>query len=151
MEMLMEGTAVAWWMWMIFGLALLVFELMTPGGFFVFFFGVAALLIGFLDLIGLHMPLALQGILFAAASVVSILVFRKPLMERFHYKMPKGKVDSMVGETAKAMDTIPSGGYGKAELRGTAWSVQNIGDITIPQAGRCKVEKVEGLTLLVRG
>jgi len=147
----LDATTISWWMWMILGLVLLVFELMTPGGFFIFFFGVAALLVGFLDLLGLHMPLALQGLLFSAAAVVSILAFRKPLMERFHYKMPKGKVDSMIGETAKAMDEIPLGGFGKVELRGTAWSVQNVGDSAIPRDGRCQVDKVEGLTLHVRG
>ena len=145
----MEAT-VAWWMWMILGLILLALEVMTPGGFFIAFFGVAALVIGALDLVGLAMPFGIQCLLFAALSVVSIVLFRKPLLERFEHRMPHGKVDSLVGETAMAMSEIAAGAFGKAELRGTSWNAHNIGEESIARAGRCRVIKVEGLTLHVR-
>ena len=33
----------AWWTWILFGLALLVVEMLTPGGLFALFFGLSAL------------------------------------------------------------------------------------------------------------
>jgi len=32
-----------WWLWVLLGLGLLTFEVLTPGGFFALFFGLAAL------------------------------------------------------------------------------------------------------------
>jgi membrane protein implicated in regulation of membrane protease activity len=59
-------------------------------------------------------------------------------------------VDSYIGETAHAVDAIEVNGVGKVELRGTSWSARNVGATPLPAGGRCMVEKVEGLTLLVR-
>ena len=47
MEALMD---MLWWHWIAFGLVLAGFEMLTPGGFFVVFFGVGALLVGLLQL-----------------------------------------------------------------------------------------------------
>ena len=41
-----------WWMWIVLGLALLMLEMATPGGFYFIFFGASALLVGVLDLVG---------------------------------------------------------------------------------------------------
>ncbi len=48
------------WIWLILGLVLLAGELLTPGGFFIIFFGVGALAVGVLRLAGLEMPLWLS-------------------------------------------------------------------------------------------
>ena len=44
----MEGWATAWWFWVLLGFLLLFLELVTPTGFFLLFFGVAAVLVGLL-------------------------------------------------------------------------------------------------------
>ena len=36
----------AWWLWLVLGLALLASEAFTPGTFFVFFFGLSAIAVG---------------------------------------------------------------------------------------------------------
>ena len=41
-----------WWLWEVLGLALAAIELATPGGFFVIFFGISAIVIGALVLAG---------------------------------------------------------------------------------------------------
>jgi len=145
-----ESMSVVWWMWLVLALVLMALEVLTPGGFFVFFFGAGAMLVGLIDLMGLHMSLPAQGVLFVGASVGSILVFRKPMQELFQLRGAKGNVDSLVGETAQAMEDIPVAGIGKAELRGAAWNVRNIGDKPIPRSSRCRVESVDGLTLNIR-
>jgi membrane protein implicated in regulation of membrane protease activity len=38
----------AWWLWLLGGIALLGVEVLTPGGFYVMFFGVGALVVGLL-------------------------------------------------------------------------------------------------------
>ena len=42
----------SWSFWVVFGLGLLVFEILTPGGFFTVFFGVAAFVIAALSAAG---------------------------------------------------------------------------------------------------
>lgn len=146
----MEPLTLAWWMWMIAGIALLAIEMLTPGGFFTLFFGAGAMAVGILGLAGWQPSVPVQGLIFLAVSIVSLLLFRKPLLERFQNTMPKGKIDSLVGETAVAMEEIPAGGLGKAELRGSSWSARNLGDEPIQLKQRVRVIRIDGLTLDVR-
>jgi membrane protein implicated in regulation of membrane protease activity len=145
-----DAFALAWWVWLLIGLALIAWELAAPGGFFLLFFGVGGVAVGLLDLLGVHLGWALQSLSFVAISLACIVLFRKPLRARFQ-RMPTQKVDSIVGETAQALEDIPVDGIGKAELRGSSWSAHNIGGAPITRSTRCRVERVEGLTLHVRG
>jgi inner membrane protein len=146
----MEPVSVAWWMWLLAGIALLGIEILTPGGFFIIFFGAGALAVGLLALVGWQPGVPVQGLVFLALSVISLLLFRKPLMERFQRSIPQKQVDSLVGETAVALEEIPAGGMGKAELRGSSWTARNLGDTPIQQKQRVRVERIDGLTLDVR-
>lgn len=140
----------SWWAWLVVGLVLFLLEAATPGGFFLVFFGAGAVLVGLLSLLGVQLSFEWAGVLFVAISTIALLLFRKPLLARFQRGIPKGKVDSMVGETAKALDDIAAGAIGTAELRGSSWTAHNVGDTTIARMARCRVERVEGLTLHVR-
>jgi membrane protein implicated in regulation of membrane protease activity len=60
------------------------------------------------------------------------------------------EVDTLVGETAVIIEEIPSRGVGKAEMRGTSWSAHNISEQSLARGQRCRVERVEGLTIYVR-
>src|SRR5262245_6385780 len=101
----------AWWIWVLAGLVLLGLELATPGGFFLAFFGVAALVVGGLTAAGLSEPVWLQWLLFSALSIVSVLLFRKPLLEWMRRREPAGRdVDTLVGEVAVLTEDLPAGG-----------------------------------------
>jgi membrane protein implicated in regulation of membrane protease activity len=63
----------AWWVWLLVGLGLLGFEMLTPGGFFILFFGLGALVVGALAGLGLTEPVWLQWLLFSVLSVGSLL------------------------------------------------------------------------------
>ena len=142
----------SWWIWMIGGLLLLLVELATPGSLFWIFFAAGALAVGAALLIWPDMNAALQGILFVIISGVSLALFRKPLLAWLERRSPKvAAVDPIVGEIAVTLSEILPGAVGKAELRGTAWSATNFGASPIPVASRCRVEKVEGLMLWIRG
>ena len=146
----METLSFTWWLWILVGLLLLAGELLTPGGFYLVFFGAGALAVGFLRLIGFNPGLALEGLIFVVISVAAIALFRKPLLQRFQRLSPQSNVDNLTSEIATALEDIPPGGRGKAELRGTSWNAQNLGDSPIVTATRCQVVRVDGLTLIVR-
>jgi membrane protein implicated in regulation of membrane protease activity len=143
--------ALSWWLWVLFGLFLMVCEILTPGGFFILFFGFGAAIVGVLKLLGLNFPLTVEILIFLALSVAGLVVFRRPLTRRFRRLTPNLQVDSMSGELAHAMEEIPAGGAGKVELRGTSWNARNLGEAPIAKARECRVERVDGLTLYVRG
>jgi membrane protein implicated in regulation of membrane protease activity len=147
----METFEMTWWMWMVLALALAGLEILTPGTMFAIFFAVGAAVVGLLALFGVTMGIAGQGLIFVSVSACALLLLRKPLMERLEINAPTTKVDDLIGETAQALEDIAADAIGKAELRGSAWSARNIGGATITRAGRCRVERIEGLMLFVRG
>ncbi len=139
-----------WWYWMLLGLVLLGVEMATPGGFYILFFGLAALAVGTVAGAGLIQAEWLQWLLFSALAILSLLVFRGPLLARIKSQdkeMPT--VDSMVGESAIPLEDLAPGGTSKAELRGTTWTAHNAGTALLKKGQRCKVERVEELTLWI--
>lgn len=140
-----------WWYWVVLGLVLTGLELATPGGFFLLFFGVGALLVGLLGALGLGGPPWVQWFLFSALSVAALVFFRSPLLRLMETRTPRtGNIDSLRGEVAVAMDGIPAGGLGRAQLRGTVWTARNPGTDTIAPGERCLVTSVDGLTISIR-
>jgi membrane protein implicated in regulation of membrane protease activity len=138
-----------WWLWTLFGLILLLLEVQTFNSFYLMFFGAGALLVGLLDALGLVEADWLQWLLFSVLSIVTLVLLRGPIMMRL---APAGadRVDNLVGETAIATEDIPSGGVGKAEMRGTVWSARNDGPAPLRKDTRCRVQRVDGLMLWVR-
>ena len=139
-----------WWIWIVLGLALLLGELITPGGFYILFFGIGAVFVGALAGLDLAGPAWFQVILFLVVSVVTLWLFRERLLKATRSATPY-TVDSLIGETAVSMEEIPSNAIGKAEMRGTSWNARNIGEKPLARGERCRVERIEGLTLFVRG
>ena len=138
-----------WWIWIAAGFVLLVVELAAPTGAYLYFFGMGALVVGLLAVAGLADPLWLQGVLFAAFSLVSLLVFRPLLLRRMQAGTSSGEIDSLVGETATALGEIARQGSGKVELRGTTWNARNAGLRPIRPDQVCRVDRIEGLVLWV--
>lgn len=139
-----------WWYWMLLGLVLLGIEMVTPGGFYILFFGLAALLVGSLTGLGFAQAEWLQWLLFSGLAILSLLVFRGPLLAWIKTQdrdLPA--VDSIAGESAIPLEDLMPGGTGKAELRGTRWTAHNAGPAPLKQGQRCKVERVEGLTIWI--
>ena len=142
--------ALTWWVWLLLGFLLFALELATPGGFFVFFFGVGAVVVALLTALGVAGPPWLQWMLFGVVSAASLLLFRKSLQNKIR-RSPTRQVDNIVGETAVSMDPIGVRQMGRVELRGTVWSACNAGEAAIAPGQRCAVERVDGLTLHIRG
>jgi hypothetical protein len=139
-----------WWIWALLGLVLLAAELVTPGGFFAIFFGVAAGVMALLVLLGVVRDPALQWLLFSVLSVAGLALFRRPLMRALKLDQPKKAVDAIAGEEAVVLEEVAPGGVGKAELRGTTWTARTESGVTLETGRRCRVERIEGLTLWLR-
>ena len=137
----------AWWTWILFGLALLVLEMLTPGGLFALFFGLSALAVSIMAALGLG-PAWLQWLVFAALGVVLLVALRNRIEQRLRGR--RVPVDSLVGELAIPLSDLPGNGTGQAELRGTTWACRNAGERPVARGARCQVEKVDGLTLWIR-
>ena len=134
-----------WWYWLSMGLVLMALEMVAPSGFYLMFFGLSALAVGALTGVADVEPEWLQWVLFSGLAVVSLLLFRGPLLARLKTIERKGApVDTMVGEIA-----MPPGGTGKAEVRGSAWTVRNAGQVGILKGQRSRVVRVDGLTLWI--
>jgi membrane protein implicated in regulation of membrane protease activity len=139
-----------WWYWMLAGLVLLGAEMVTPGGFYILFFGLAALVVGTAAGVGLVQAEWLQWLLFSGVAILSLLVFRGPLLAWIKTRDKElPTVDSMVGESALLLEDLGASGTGKVELHGTTWTAHNAGPAPLKKGQRCKVERVEGLALWI--
>lgn len=148
----MEVWSLDWWPWLVLGLILLGVELfVTPGGLYLALLGAAAVAVGLLSATGLIRPLWMQVLLFAVLSLVALVLLRPALLARLKGSRPDSEVDALVGETALALEDLAVDAVGKAELRGSTWSARNIGDGVVARGQPCTVERVDGLTLWVRG
>jgi membrane protein implicated in regulation of membrane protease activity len=136
-----------WWLWLVLGLLLAGLELLSSGGFYLIFFGLSALLIGTLGLVGFAGPIWLQWFLFTALSIALLVLFRNPLLKAL--RPQNVAVDQLVGEIAVPVDDIPPGAVGRAELRGAGWSARNLHEATLVKGQRCRVQRVENLMLFL--
>ena len=138
-----------WWAWITVGAVLLGSELtFVNAQFYLVFIGGAALVVGFLDLLGVHTADWLQWCLFALLSVGSLLAFRQRIYERMRRKLPAMRTGPQ-GETVVLPADLPPGETCRLEFRGCSWSAVNGGRSVIAAGARARVERVDGLTLVV--
>jgi membrane protein implicated in regulation of membrane protease activity len=135
-----------WWAWVLLGIALLVVEVATPGGLFALFFGAGAIVVA--PLAALGVPEVGQWLAFTGFSVASLLLLRRRLTLALG-RGPAAPVE-LVGEQAVVLAEVAPGGEGRAELRGTPWTARTAGGVALAPGRRCRVERVEGLTLWLR-
>lgn len=136
-----------WWGWALAGIVLLGVELATPGGLFALFFGLGALVVAPLAAFGL--PPIGQWLLFSVVSLASLGLLRGAMLERMR-RTPAIPIDQLVGQEAVVLRDLPAGGEGQAELRGVPWTARAVTGSALLAGQRCKVERVEGVTLWLR-
>jgi membrane protein implicated in regulation of membrane protease activity len=141
---------VLWWHWLVIGLILVALEMAASGGFYVIFFGIAALAIAGLHVLDAAGPVWVQLLLFSVLSVGSLLIFRSRLLKMMQLDGPGRDVDTLVGDTAIPVNDIAPGAVGRAELRGTAWSARNADSATLVRGQRCTVVDVDRLMILLK-
>lgn len=139
-----------WWAWIAVGAILLGSELtLVNAQFYLVFLGASALVVGFLDLAGVHSAVWLQWSLFAVLATVSMVGFRRRVYERMRRNLP-GMKASPKGETVILPAALPPGETCRLEFRGSSWSAINAGETIIAAGARARIERVDGLTLVVQ-
>ena len=139
-----------WWGWIVIGTLIFCAELFAiDAQFYLIFIGSGAIVVGLVELLGLHLPDWGQWLLFAILSVSSMVLFRRKLYD----KIRGGVVpvsDSVTGGRIVLENELQPGASGRADFRGTTWTVCNVGEQPIPAGSSANIESMEGLTLKVR-
>lgn len=141
---------ILWWHWLVLGLVLVVGEVATPGGFYLLFFGLGAIIVGILASAGMAGSETIQVLSFSVLSLGLLALFRARLLHWMQGNPQAPAIDTLVGEIATTTEPIEPHAVGRVELRGTSWSARNASDTVIDTGRRCKVSRVEGLMLYVR-
>jgi inner membrane protein len=140
-----------WWAWIAVGALLLGLELtLISADFYLVFLGVAALVLGVLSLAGLGMAVWLQWLVFAALAAFFMVTFRRWVYERLRRRLPVVN-SGPVGQLVVLPVSLPPGESCRLEYCGSSWNAQNGGGSSINAGSRARVDRVDGLTLIVHG
>jgi inner membrane protein len=140
-----------WWAWIAVGAILLGAELtFVDAQFYLVFIGASAFVVGMLELAGLAMPDWLQWLVFALLAAGSVFTFRRRIYELLRRKLPPLEGGPQ-GEVIVLPTELQPGASCRLEYRGGSWSAMNGGPSNIPAGAKARIERVEGLTLVVVG
>ena|SRR5271167_1081481 len=138
-----------WWAWIMIGAIFLGSELaFVDAQFYLVFVGAAALVVGFLQMAGLGAAVWLQWLIFAVLAATSMLTFRRPIYERLRRNLPIMR-QGPAGDTVTLPQALTPGETCRLEFRGSSWSAINGGKAAIAAGSQARIERVDGLTLVV--
>ncbi|MES2963486.1 MAG: NfeD family protein [Bdellovibrionota bacterium] len=132
--------------WALLGLGLLAAEMITLTFFFAFF-GVSALAVAGLRLLGVH-SLAANLLLFSGIGSIGLLLFRKRL--RIALSKNDAKVEIDADATLRLDEPLPARGEGRVKYQGTMWGAVNEEDTELPAGTQVRVTRVQGIKLHVK-
>jgi inner membrane protein len=139
-----------WWAWIAVGAILLGSELaFIDAQFYLVFVGASAFAVGFLTLSGVVDVVWLQWLIFSALSVISMVTFRRRVYDRLRRNLPIMHA-APVGESLVLPTELAPGNSCRLEFRGSSWTAINGGHSVIDAGGRVRVDRVDGVTLVVR-
>ncbi len=138
-----------WWGWLVVGAILLGAELLgIEAQFYLVFLGVAAILVGLGDMMGIPMGNAVEWFAFAALSLFFMVTFRKMLYEKLNLDAG-GYTATISGDTVDIDIDLNPGDETRAAYRGSVWTVRNTGENVIEAGSRVHVVRVDGVKLHV--
>lgn len=138
-----------WQMWLIIAGVCFIIEMATVG-FFVFWFGVGALIS---MVVSIFFPgnIFLQSIVFVISSVI-LLLLTKPLVNKFTKKDKKVETNaySIIGKKGIVIQDInPTFGVGQIKIAGEVWSAKTIDESTIEKGTQIEVKQIDGVKAVV--
>ncbi len=138
-----------WWAWMVLGAVILGAELFAiDAQFYLVFLGISAALVGAASLAGIEMAESTQWLAFALLSLAFFFTFRRALYGKIRGGAP-GFQETITGDTVSVSGDLATGAEGRAALRGSEWTIRNVGVETIAAGTRAKVVKIDGVILHV--
>ena len=138
-----------WQMWLIIAGVCFIIEMATIG-FFVFWFGIGAL-ISMVASIFFPGNILLQAIVFIISSVI-LLFLTKPLVNKFTKKDKKIETNaySIIGKKGIVVQDInPNFGVGQIKVSGEVWSAKTTDETIIEKGTQIKVLKIDGVKAVV--
>ncbi len=140
-----------WWAWIAVGAVLLGAELaFIDAQFYLVFVGGSALIVGAMDSLGLLPDDWMQWVLFALLAVSSVVIFRRRIYDRMRRKLPEMK-QAPVGGTLVLPASLQPGESCRLEYGGSSWNATNGGASLIMAGQKARIDRVNGLTLVIRG
>jgi membrane protein implicated in regulation of membrane protease activity len=144
----------AWILWVLLGVILIIAEVFTPG-FVLLWFGVGALCAGLLGLVGIN-SLPLQFLIFAIISVgltaASRTIFVKYFTREKNDRGLKTGVDSLPGKIGTVVSSSKGALHeGAVKVYGSTWTAYPIeGEEPLEAGDRVEVARVQGASIYVR-
>ena len=140
-----------WWGWVIFGSLLLGSELLVVDvAFYLVFIGVAAIITGLIGLAGIGLEPWAQWLVFATLGLISMVVFRGRLYTKLRGTSDEYD-DGLMGEMIRLEEALNPGATCRLKYRGTTWTVVNRGAQIVAPDKEVRIDRVEGLTLIISG
>ncbi|MDF0733779.1 NfeD family protein [Pseudomonas entomophila] len=138
-----------WWIWLVFGLALILLELVLPT-FFILWFGIGAVLVSLIAVVAPSLELATQVLLWVLLSSITTVLWFKV----FRRKQPDTRwtADSVIGEVGLLTASVSEFQKGRVRfqkpvLGNEEWTC--IADSDIPSGERVRLTAIEGNTARV--
>lgn len=138
-----------WHIWLIIAGVCFIIEMMTVG-FFVFWFGIGALLTMLVSFIWPE-NIILQATVFVVSST-SLIFLTKPLIKKITKSDKKVKTNaySIIDKTGLVLQDInPTHGVGQIKVSGETWSAKTSDGSTIEKGTQVKVIEIDGVKAIV--
>ena len=133
------------------GIVMLILEVKLPGFGLLTAGGVISMLLGSFMLTSGNPPelrIDWWTIVPTVGFVAAFFLFIVAKALLIQTKKPATGAEGLVGEIAEVEVDIPAGGVGKVFVHGEIWNATS--PVEIPRGRRCRVESVDGITLLVK-
>ncbi len=138
-----------WLLWLVVSFVCLIVEL-NSGDLYFLCFAAGALLSLIAAAVG--MPVWVQILVLAVASVMCLAFVRPPLLRKLHSggKERKSNADALIGKQGKVIETIPVGGSGYVKIDGDEWRSVSDETTDIPVGSTVTVLSRESIVLKVK-
>lgn len=138
-----------WSIWLIIAGACFIVEMITIG-FFIFWFGIGALLAMITSFI-FPDNIFLQALIFTISSII-LLILTKPLVEKFTKKDKKIETNaySIIGKKGIVVQDInPTFGVGQIKVAGEVWSAKTNDGSIIEKGSEIEIINIDGVKAVV--
>lgn len=134
-------------LWLIVVAVMLVIEIFTMGLTTIWFsIGAVAAAVA----LGFSAPVWLQIVLFAAVSVLVMLLVRPFAMKVMDSGKMKTNLDEIAGQKVRVLEEINnSEGTGKVMYRGVEWMARSVDDAVMAKDSIVTVQSISGVKLMV--
>ncbi len=137
-----------WWIWVIVGVLLIIGEIFTAG-FFLIWFGIAAIIAGIIAFF--ELSVVWQGVAFVIISAI-LLAGTRRLAERYTKKQPPGiGADRFIGKVGVVLEEIDNDkNTGRVRVEEDKWRADSLEGEIIAKDSNVQVIKIEGTHVVVK-